>query len=119
MLYMTESTAVQTLQLQFSGYGSNIAIVQNTLEQLGVKEPSEMDKWDEDMVKRVVSKFMEVRFPTVLVLNKIDTPEADANVLRICQKYDQNSIVLGSALAECFLRKMNKDNYIRYKYNYI
>ena len=30
---------------------------------------------------------MKVRFPTIYVLNKIDSPGADANVLRICDKY--------------------------------
>ena len=47
-----------------------------------------MDSWDEEMVKKVVRSFMDVRFPTVLVLNKIDCPESDNNILRICSKYD-------------------------------
>lgn len=92
----TESTAAQSLQLQFSGYGANFAIVQQTLDLLGVKEPSEMDKWDEKMVHKLVTQFMEVRFPTILVLNKIDLPEADGNISRICQKYDSVQIVLPS-----------------------
>ncbi len=33
--------------------------------------------------------FMKVRFPTIYVLNKVDTPNADANVLRICEKYGE------------------------------
>jgi hypothetical protein len=57
---------------------------------------------------------MDERFPTILVLNKIDvsgglfchfiendhTPlDADPNIARICQKYEQNKIVCSSALA--------------------
>lgn len=37
---ITEATAATTLQLQFSGYGSNMAVVQKTLDRLGVKEPA-------------------------------------------------------------------------------
>jgi ribosome-binding ATPase YchF (GTP1/OBG family) len=47
-----------------------------------------MEKWDEEFVKKVVAKFIEERFPTILVLNKIDTPESDQNVAKIYQKYD-------------------------------
>lgn len=39
-LNVIESTAAQTLQLQFSGYGSNLSIVMRTLDRLGIKEPS-------------------------------------------------------------------------------
>ncbi|PRP89423.1 hypothetical protein PROFUN_01286 [Planoprotostelium fungivorum] len=109
-----KAAAATTLQLQFSGYGSNFATVQKALDLMGIKEPSEMEKWDKEYVGKVVRGFMDVRFPTVIVLNKIDQPDADGNILRICQKYDPNQIVLTSALAECFLRKMNKDKYIRY-----
>lgn len=93
-LHPSESTAATTLQLQFSGYGTNLSLVQKTLDLLGIKEPSELEKWDEEKVKKLVRQFMEVRFPTVLVLNKIDLPEADANISRICQKYPNVSIFL-------------------------
>jgi ribosome-binding ATPase YchF (GTP1/OBG family) len=82
-----------------------------------------------------VSVFLEERFPTILVLNKIDHSDADKNILRITQKYknvhslsiylssacfsggnvrliygtnDFLKVVLTSALAECFLRKLAK-----------
>jgi ribosome-binding ATPase YchF (GTP1/OBG family) len=64
-----------------------LAQVQESLDKLGIKEPSGMETWDEDMVKKVVKGFMDVRFPTVFVLNKIDLPESDNNIMRICQKY--------------------------------
>lgn len=83
----TKSFAATTLQLQFSGYGANLSLVQRTLDKLGIKEPSEMETWNEDMVHKVVNQFIEERFPTILVLNKIDLPESDANIAKICQKY--------------------------------
>ncbi len=89
-----ESTAAQTLAAQFSGYGANLVQVQQALDNIEVKEPSEMDKWDDEMLKKVVRSFMEVRFPTVLVLNKIDLLEADTNIIRICQKYGSVSTSL-------------------------
>jgi ribosome-binding ATPase YchF (GTP1/OBG family) len=42
---------------------------------------------DSKRVHELVDMFMKVRFPTIYVLNKIDSPGADANVLRICDKY--------------------------------
>eukprot|EP01117_Protostelium_nocturnum_P009887 TRINITY_DN3522_c0_g1_i5.p1 TRINITY_DN3522_c0_g1~~TRINITY_DN3522_c0_g1_i5.p1 ORF type:complete len:255 (-),score=24.87 TRINITY_DN3522_c0_g1_i5:395-1159(-) len=110
----TKSSAATTLQLQFSGYGANLAIVQKSLDNLAIKEPSEIESWDREFVERVVKSFMDVRFPTIVVLNKIDQPDADSNILRICQKYSPDNIVCTSALAECFLRKMAKEGYIKY-----
>lgn len=72
-----------------------------------------MENWDKEMVKKVVREFMEQRFPTILVLNKIDLQDADANIARMCQKYDQKNVILASALAECYLKKMRKDGYIK------
>eukprot|EP01116_Phalansterium_solitarium_P010928 TRINITY_DN26527_c0_g1_i1.p1 TRINITY_DN26527_c0_g1~~TRINITY_DN26527_c0_g1_i1.p1 ORF type:complete len:445 (+),score=124.18 TRINITY_DN26527_c0_g1_i1:62-1396(+) len=110
----TKSSAADTLQAQFSGYGTKPGQTQAALDLAGVKEPAGMEGWDEAMVRTVVSAFLEVRFPTILVLNKIDHPDADANIAKMCSKYDSDKIVLSSALAECFLRKMRKENYIAY-----
>lgn len=110
----TKSSAAKTLQTQLSGYGANLATVSKTLSALDIREPSHLEEWDEAKVRQIVRKFMDIRFPTVLVLNKIDVPEADANISKICKKYDENKIILSSALAECFLKKMRKDGFIRY-----
>jgi ribosome-binding ATPase YchF (GTP1/OBG family) len=111
----TKSTAAATLQAQLSGYGSRLIQIQEVLDRMGAKEPAEMDKWDAQRVHEVVDMFMKVRFPTIYVLNKIDSPGADANVLRICDKYGDGHIILASALAECFLKKMRKANMILYE----
>jgi len=66
------------------------------------------------MLHTFVDTFLEERFPTVLVLNKIDMPESDKNIAKICKKYPEANIVLSSALAENFLRKMQKQGFIRY-----
>lgn len=52
--HSVESTAARTLQQQFSGYGANMALVNKTLDNLGIKEPSGLENWGEDMVRKVV-----------------------------------------------------------------
>lgn len=58
--------------------------------------------------------FTDEKFPTVIALNKIDHPDADKNIAKIAKMQDPNSIVLCSAVAEIFLRKMATQGYIRY-----
>ncbi|KAI0143945.1 P-loop containing nucleoside triphosphate hydrolase protein [Hypoxylon sp. NC0597] len=108
----TKATAVETLQGQFSGYGSTAAVVARTLDRLGLKEP--LENWSEETVDRVVSAFTDEKFPTVIALNKIDDPDAYKNLMKITKMQDPNMVVTCSAKAELFLRKMAKQGYIRY-----
>lgn len=124
-----KATAVETLQNQFSGYGSTAQVVARTLDKLGLKEP--LEDWSgtgfyptfvsiytnppkDETIDRVVNAFTDEKFPTVIALNKIDHPDADKNIAKIAKMQDPNSIVLCSAVAEIFLRKMAKQGYIRY-----
>lgn len=70
-----ESTAVDTLQGQFSGYGSTSATVARCLDRIGLKEP--LEEWSDETIERVVQAFIDEKFPTVFALNKIDHPDAD------------------------------------------
>lgn len=70
-----ESTAVDTLQGQFSGYGSTSATVARCLDRIGLKEP--LEEWSDEKIERVVQAFIDEKFPTVFALNKIDHPDAD------------------------------------------
>ncbi|KAF2000942.1 P-loop containing nucleoside triphosphate hydrolase protein [Amniculicola lignicola CBS 123094] len=107
-----KSTAVETLQNQFSGYGSTSSTVQRTLDRLSLKTP--LQDWDDATIERVVNAFTDEKFPTVIALNKIDHPDADKNVAKIAKMQDPNSIVLTSAISEVFLRKLAKQGFIRY-----
>jgi len=107
-----KATAVETLQAQFSGYGSTAAVVARTLDKLALKEP--LEEWSEETVDRVVNAFTDEKFPTVIALNKIDHPDADKNIAKIAKMQDPNSIVLCSAITEIFLRTMAKQGYIKY-----
>lgn len=70
-----EATAAETLQNQFSGYGSNITIVQRCLDRL--KLAQNLQDWNDDTILKVVETFTDEKFPTVIALNKIDHPDAD------------------------------------------
>ncbi|ORY90573.1 P-loop containing nucleoside triphosphate hydrolase protein [Syncephalastrum racemosum] len=107
-----KANPVDTLQTQFSGYGSTTLVVAKALDKSGIKTP--LESWDEDTVKKLVEFFMDERFPTIVAMNKIDHPDADKNITRIMRRYDQNKLVLTSALAENFLRKIQKQGYINY-----
>jgi ribosome-binding ATPase YchF (GTP1/OBG family) len=108
----SESTAVDTLQGQFSGYGSTSATVARCLDRIGLKEP--LEEWSDDTIERVVQAFIDEKFPTVFALNKIDHPDADKNISKIAKMQDPKSIVLCSAISEVFLRRLAKQGYIKY-----
>lgn len=108
-----KGNAVDTLQGQFSGYGSTSAIVARVLDRMGLKEP--LETWSEETIERVVNAFTDEKFPTVLALNKIDHPDSDRNIAKIAKQQPPDRIVLCSAISEVFLRRLAKQGYIKYK----
>lgn len=108
-----KSTAVDTLQGQFSGYGSTSNIVARCLDRLQLKQP--LEEWSDETILKVVNAFTDEKFPTVLALNKIDHPDADRNIAKIAKQQPPDSIVLCSAISEVFLRRLAKQGYIKYK----
>ncbi|KAJ3091612.1 hypothetical protein HK102_014098 [Quaeritorhiza haematococci] len=111
----TKSTIAETLQNQFSGYGAKLSLVNVVVDKLGGSKAPPLESWDDDAIHRAVDAFLDVRFPTIVALNKIDLPDSDKNIDKIFRKYDGNMIVLTSALAENFLRKLQKQRYINYE----
>ncbi|KAL3468020.1 P-loop containing nucleoside triphosphate hydrolase protein [Aspergillus heterothallicus] len=107
-----KATAVETLQTQFSGYGSTPSTVARCLDRIGLKEP--LEEWSDDTIEKVVQSFIDEKFPTVFALNKIDHPDADKNISKIAKMQDPQSIVLCSAISEVFLRRLAKQGYIKY-----
>ncbi|CEL97715.1 unnamed protein product [Vitrella brassicaformis CCMP3155] len=115
----TNSPVVQTLLAQLSGYGAKEPLIQSVLDELHVKDPVNLMEWDKEQIRQLVTGWVRVfvrrRFMFILVLNKADSGgDTDANALKLSQKYDEGRIVMCSALAECFLRKMKDQKYIRY-----
>ncbi|ORY13216.1 P-loop containing nucleoside triphosphate hydrolase protein [Clohesyomyces aquaticus] len=107
-----KATAVETLQNQFSGYGSKASVVASCLDRLGLKQP--LQDWSDETIEQVVNAFTDEKFPTVIALNKIDHPDADKNIAKIAKMVDAKSIVLTSAISEVFLRKLAKQGFIKY-----
>lgn len=60
-------------------------------------------------MREFVATFLRVRFPTVLLLNKADVgPAADKNIMKVMRRTDSDQCVVGSALAEVFLKGLRK-----------
>jgi ribosome-binding ATPase len=112
MAYLSEANPVETLQNQFSGYGSLPQTISRSLSNLSLKEP--LENWSLETVNKLVNAFIDERFPTVFALNKIDHPDADKNIAKIAKMQRPDSIVLCSAISEVFLRKLSKQGYIQY-----
>ena len=108
----TKATAQDTLLAQLSGYGATATHVARALAALG--KPTPLATWGPDALQDFVSAFVDVKFPCVLALNKIDHPDADANVARIARLHPPESIVLTSSISEVFLRKLKKQGFVRY-----
>ncbi|OLY81288.1 putative GTP-binding protein [Smittium mucronatum] len=133
----TKSTSANTFQTQLSGYGTSKEIIVESLGGDYGKTP--LKDWTSDFLYDFVFKFIDVRFPTVIALNKIDHPDSDTNITRIIKYYtsankksmsnnpseeskdkimvhgvDPDRIVLTSALSECYLKLLAKQNYIIY-----
>ncbi|KAG6610965.1 putative GTP-binding protein, partial [Phytophthora cinnamomi] len=68
----TKSSLQSTFVGQLSGYGATPSLVSKVLDRLGLKEPLDLTAWAEDDVHNLVKAFLDIRFPTVLVLNKAD-----------------------------------------------
>ncbi|EGG24944.1 hypothetical protein DFA_03189 [Cavenderia fasciculata] len=111
----TKSLAEIILHKKLSGYGTKLVVVKTTLDSMQVHEPIDLSSWDADAVHRFVDAFLDVRFPIILVLNKVDMSSSDQNITKICSKYPDMKMIPTSALAEIFLRKMKSQNYINYK----
>lgn len=108
----TKSSTVDTLQNQFSGYGSTTDLVARALSKVTLPP---LDQWTEEDLDTAVRAFTAEKFPTVLALNKMDHPDADKNVSKIIKKYPNSKTVLQSAISEVFIRKLAKQGYVQYE----
>mmetsp|Transcript_6045 Transcript_6045/g.5965 ORF Transcript_6045/g.5965 Transcript_6045/m.5965 type:complete len:416 (+) Transcript_6045:15-1262(+) len=108
----TKSTTLETLRQQLGGYSANKQLIGKALDLLPGLAP--LQDWDNETIEKVVKAFMQVKFPTVLSLNKMDHPDADKNVSKIILKYPELKCVLTSSITEVFLRKLASQQYIKY-----
>lgn len=108
----TKASNLDTLGQQLGGYSANRQLVGKALDLLpGLKL---LQDWDQQTIEQVIRAFMKVKFPTVLALNKMDHPDSDKNVSKIILKHPDLKCVLTSSITEVLLRKLARDNYIKY-----
>ncbi|KAJ2502369.1 hypothetical protein GGH96_001165 [Coemansia sp. RSA 1972] len=122
----TKAPSVDTLHAQLGGYGTTRDIVQRAIDTVVraslIASKDDLAQWTLDDLHTFVDVFLDHRFPTIVALNKIDMPDSGKNIASIIKRYhttkrdgvSEENIVLTSALAECFLRRMVKQNYIQY-----
>lgn len=108
----TKSTTLETLRAQLGGYSANKQLIARALNLVPDLPP--LNEWDNEWIEKVVRSFMDVKFPTVLSLNKMDHPDADKNVLKIILKHPKLKCVLTSSITEVFLRKLASQKFIKY-----
>ena len=108
----TNATTLETLRQQLGGYSANKQLIGKALDLLSGLAP--LQDWDNETIEKVVRSFMQVKFPTVLSLNKMDHPDSDKNVSKIILKYPELKSVLTSSITEVFLRKLANQQYIKY-----
>lgn len=113
----TKSAPEETLANQFSGYGATRRMVKLALQDAQKLDhvSEKLENWTQDEIDAVIKRFVGAKFPTVLALNKCDHPDSDRNIARIARKYPDTPHVLCSAISEVFLRKLVKQNYIKYE----
>lgn len=109
----TKLSTVETLRQQLGGYYANRQIITKALDL--VPELPDLKDWDDEMLENVVRCFMEVKFPTILALNKMDHPDSDKNVSKIMLKYPNTKTVLTSSISEVLLKRLVNQNYIKYE----
>eukprot|EP01130_Rhizamoeba_saxonica_P014621 TRINITY_DN640_c0_g1_i1.p1 TRINITY_DN640_c0_g1~~TRINITY_DN640_c0_g1_i1.p1 ORF type:complete len:417 (-),score=84.12 TRINITY_DN640_c0_g1_i1:1763-3013(-) len=102
------------LQEKLSGYGCKRSTIQKAMDKLKLTDNGILTDWDDDMIKMFCVEFVRIRFPTILVLNKIDMKDSHKNIGKICEKYEDDKMVLCSGLIECYLKKLRKEGYIKY-----
>lgn len=73
----------------------------------------EYDKWEQEDMLRFIDKILESAKPIIIVANKIDTPQAEENIRRLKEQYDQ--VIPTSAESELALVNAAKAGLISYK----
>lgn len=112
----TKSSLSATFVAQLSGYGASPSLIGTVLDGMALRDPFDLTAWGETEVHALVTAFLAVRFPTVLVLNKADQgADAAGNIERVAEKYGSDRCFVSSAAAECFLRAAAKQRFIRYE----
>ena len=110
----TRGRIVDTLQAQLSGYGTKPALTARLVAALGFHDSVDLAAMEPEDIRNIAATFVDLRFPIIYALNKIDHPDADLNILNVVQACGEDRAVLCSAKAEIALKKWAAKGYITY-----
>ncbi|KAK6169080.1 hypothetical protein SNE40_020201 [Patella caerulea] len=108
----------------FTGYHASKSLIFKAFQQAGIteKELSVIGQWKDDVLHNLVSEFLQLRFPMLVVLNKCDKPTSSKHIQRIqelypdlpcipvssdSESYLQTQMKLGNLLLDTVLKKIN------------
>ncbi|XP_035673203.1 uncharacterized GTP-binding protein C428.15-like [Branchiostoma floridae] len=116
-----ESIVKRPLKLldMFTGYHASRSTIQSAFTAAGIdtrRLVETLPGWDSNVLPKLVTEFIRIRFPMVLGLNKSDRPEAENNIQRIQEAYPNAATMPMSALSECKLQELQKENLLHYRY---
>jgi len=100
------------LQRLFTGYHCTKDFVDEALQRMPDAGP--FLQWNARALHRLVAHFIAIRFPILLVMNKLDKPECFANVERVQSAYPHSTVVQISAKTEWTLCKLRREGFIEY-----
>ncbi|KAF8820969.1 GTP binding protein [Cardiosporidium cionae] len=92
----TKSPLAATLLSQLSGYDTKESMIDDLLNALEFSDPVNLLLWDAEKIRHMGG-------------------DTAANALKISKKHADTYVLLCSALAECFLRKLKHQRYILYE----
>ncbi len=110
---MLREKELAVLQERFSGLSLSRHHVAEALRKAGLDQKS-IDKWsDEDKVE-FSWKLVEIGKPTVIAANKMDLPQAEENVKRLREEFEDRVVIPCSAEVELALRRAAEQGLIEY-----
>lgn len=105
----------------FTGYHASQALIHLTFESAGMSDKKllalpKMEKANAELlVHKLVDKFLFLRFPILLALNKVDLPDAIHNLKKFQEQFVDVMMVPVSARSECILQQACQDDLLSYQ----
>ena len=98
---------------QLSGVGAKEDDVKEILKKINLAEKRPTD-WDEKDLKELVSEIRKQTKPMIIAANKIDVPNANENLDKLKQQFQDYNIIGCSAESELALKEASKAGLINY-----
>ena len=108
----TRKPILETLQPLFGGYGAKRSVMDQVLKRMNLENPADLTDWNEGQVRELVNCFVEIRFPTILALNKIDQKSSEKWTGKLLELYPDATLL--SAGVEHVLQSLAKKEIISY-----